>query len=232
MNFRRAILVATMLLSCGAALADVETAGGVDAPKALTVRTFQFKYKDAGNATAAIKPLVSSEGSVSIQPSTNSLIVTDRPENLKAIAAMLARFDTPAQTLKLRIRIVGAGRTDGSARVPDSLRDVAPKLAVLRFNSFDDLGDATAQGKEGDPAIVNVPSGYRADFRFGALDPATDSIAVGDLKLSRLEGPQKDQLTQLLKTSLNIRLGQTVILGAARDPQSQRALILVLSATH
>jgi hypothetical protein len=55
---------------------------------------------------------------------------------------------------------------------------------------------------------------------------------VSNLKLSRLQGAQKDQLTQLLKTSLNIKLGQTVILGAARDPQSQRALVLVLSVTR
>ena len=226
MNLKRVVLIVAMLASCGAAWADVET------PKALTVRSFQFKYKDAGKAAAAIKPLVSSDGSVSIQPSTNSLVVTDRPDNIREIAAMLARFDAPSQLFKLRIRIVGAGRTDGSARVPDSLRDVAPKLAVLRFNSFDDLGDATAQGKEGDPAIVELSSGYRADFKFGELDPASDSIRVADLKLSRLEGVQKDQLTPLLKTSLNIKLGQTVIIGAARDPQSQRALMIVLSATR
>ena len=226
MNFKRAILIFAMVLSSGAALADVETA------RPLTVRSFQVKYKDASKAAAAIKPLISSDGSVSIQPSTNSLVVTDRPENVREVAAMLARFDTAAQPFKLRIRIVSAGRTDGSARVPESLRDVAPKLTVLRFNSFDDLGDATAQGKEGDPGIVELSSGYRADFKFGELDPATDSIRVADLKLSRLEGAKKDQLTPLLKTSLNIKLGQTVILGVARDPQSQRALIIVLSVTR
>jgi hypothetical protein len=127
---------------------------------------------------------------------------------------------------------VGAGRSDGSGRVPDSLRDVAPKLSILRFNTFEDLGDATAQGKEGDPGIVDLPSGYRADFKFGELDPATDQIRIADLKLSRLEGVQKDQLTQLLRTSVNIKLGQTVIIGAAKDPRSQRALVIVLSATR
>jgi len=226
MNFKRAVLMVSVLLSCVAARADV------DSSRALTVRSFQFKYKDAGKAAAAIKPLVSGDGSVSIQPSTNSLVVTDRPENVREIVAMLARFDEPGQPFKLRIRIVGAGRIDASARVPDSLRDVAPKLAILRFNSFDNLGDATVQGKEGDPGIVELSSGYRADFKFGDLDPSSDSIRVADLKLSRLEGVKKDQLIPLLKTSLNIKLGQTVILGAARDPQSQRALIIVLSATR
>ena len=230
MNFKRAVLVVAVLLSCVAAQADVEMAAAN--ATALTVRSFQFKYKDAGKAAEAIKSLVSSDGSISIQPATNTLVVTDRPDNIRDIAAMLARFDVPAQPFRLRIRIVGAGRVEGPGRVPESLRDVAPKLAVLRFNTFDDLGETTAEGKEGDPAIVDLPSGYRADFKFGALDPESKSILVNNLRLFRLQGAQKDQLTQLLKTSLNIKLGQTVILGAARDPQSQRALIIVLSVTR
>jgi hypothetical protein len=164
MNFKRAVLMVAVVLSCVVAQADVEMAAGSGGAKALTVRSFQFKYVDAGRAAEAIKSLVSNEGSISIQPSTNALVVTDRPDNIRDIAAMLARFDVPAQPFKLRIRIVGAGRVEGSGRVPESLRDVAPKLSLLRFNSFDDLGDATAEAREGDPAIVDLPSGYRADF--------------------------------------------------------------------
>jgi hypothetical protein len=69
--------------------------------------------------------------------------------------------------------------------------------------------------------------GYRADFRFGEYDPASDSVQLADFKLLRLEG---DQLAPLLKTTLNLKLGQTVIIGATRQPQSQRALMMVVTA--
>ena len=46
-------------------------------------------------------------------------------------------------------------------------------------------------------------------------------------RLSKLQG---DQVTSLLKTTLNLRLGQTYIVGATKTPQSQRALMIVLIA--
>src|ERR1041385_3936257 len=73
-----------LLLVCGVAAAEPR-----DPDKALTVRTFTFKHKEADKAAAAIKTLLSAEGSMSIQPSTNALVVTDHPENLRAIVKTL-----------------------------------------------------------------------------------------------------------------------------------------------
>lgn len=210
------------LLVCGVAMAEPREPG-----QALTVRTFTFKYKDADKAAAAIKTLLSAEGTMSIQPSTNALVVTDRPENMKAITKALGEFDTAAQPFKLSVRIVSAARGEGAAKVPDDLKDVAAQLSVLRYTSFESVGNANMQGKEGTPGVVDMPSGYRAEFKFGEYDPASDSIKINDLQISKV---QKEQLTSLLKTSLNLRLGQTYVFGAARAPQSQRALIIVLVA--
>jgi hypothetical protein len=216
--------ILAVFLTCGLALADPSPEGA----KTLSVRSFQFKYKDADKAAAIIKPLMSAAGSISIQPSSNSLVVTDNPENLKQIANALGQFDAPAKTIRLSIRLVSAARAEGSPRIPDDLKDIAPKLAMLRFNALDDLGEANVEGKEGEPGIVEMASGYRADFRFGEYDRASDSIKVNDLHLAKLAGAQKDQLTSLLKTSLNLKVGQTVILGASKVPQSQHALMIVL----
>jgi hypothetical protein len=86
---------------------------------------------------------------------------------------------------------------------------------------------ATVPEKGAWTGIVTLPTGYRADFKFGEYDPASDSLKVSDFHLSRL---QNDQLTSLLKTTLNLRIGQTYIVGATKAPQSQRALMIVLVA--
>jgi Bacterial type II/III secretion system short domain. len=216
----------SMLLLSGIAMAEPADAG-----HALSVHTFAFKFKDAEKAAAAIKSLISADGSMSIQPASNSLVVTDRADNLKAISKALADFDTDAQMFRLSVRIVSAARVEGAApKIADDLKDVAQKLALFRYNSFENSGEANVVGKEGDNGLVDMATGYRADFRFGEYDPASDSIKVNDFHLSRLQGPQKDQLTSLLKTSLNLRLGQTYIVGATKAPQSQRALMIVLVA--
>ncbi len=176
---RALTLLAAMLMLATVAFADDAAAGA----KSLSVHTYSFKYKDAEKAAAMIKLLLSAEGSMSIQPSTNALV--------------------------------------------DELRDIAPKLGMLRFNSLEDLGSADVAGREGDPGIVTLPSGYRADFKFGDYDPASDSLKISDFHLSK---QQSDQLTSLLKTTLNLRIGQTYIVGATKAPQSQRALMIVLVA--
>jgi hypothetical protein len=219
---RKIAITLAALLFGAVAFADTPA----DAAKTLSVRTFTFKYKDAEKAAAIITPLISAEGSVSIQPASNALVVTDRAENLNKIVKTLTAFDAPAQPFKLSVRLVGASRAD-VAKVPDDLKDVADKLSLLRFNAFEDQGRVDVEGKEGDPGIVEMPSGYRAEFKFGEYDPASDSIKVSDFHLSKL---QKDQLTSLLKTSLNLRIGQTYIVGATKAPQSQRALMIVLVA--
>ena len=230
MNLKRVLLMISMMVAlCGAAIAE-PPAAAADAKTPLAVRSFTFKFKQADRAAAAIKPRLSADGSMSIQPSTNSLVVTDRADNMKAVAKMISDFDKEPQSFHLYVRIVGASRAEGKPKIADDLKDVARKLAILPYNSFESVGEATVQGKEGDPGLLDTQTGYRADFRFGEYDPASDSIAVNNLHISRLTGAKKDQLTSLLTTTLNLTIGQTYILGASRDPQSQRALMIVLVA--
>ncbi|HEX7154725.1 MAG TPA: secretin N-terminal domain-containing protein [Thermoanaerobaculia bacterium] len=215
-------LLLAMTFVCGTAFAEPP------AEKTLTVRAFQFRHKAAEKAAAAIKNLVSAEGSISLQPSTNSLSVTDRPENLKAIAAAIAAFDTPAQNFNLEIRLVAASRVkpEQAPRIADDMKDIASKLSMMRYNAFEELGEASFLGREGEPGQIDMDK-YRAEFRLGEYDAASNTIKVSDLRISKLEN---DQLTQLHKSTLNLKLGQQLIIGAAKAPESQRALMIVITA--
>lgn len=214
------ILTLALFLVTATAFADAGDVG-----KTLTAKTFVFKHKQADKAANVIKGMLSAEGSMSIQPTANSLVVTDVAANMKKIAAALATFDAPAQALKLSIRLVSASR-GAEGKVDPAVADVASKLALFRYNVLESIGAAQADGSEGQPGVVTI-DGYRADFRFGEYDPASDSVQVVDFKLFRAEG---EQLAPMLKTTLNLKLGQTVIIGAAKQPQSQRALMIVVTA--
>ena len=214
--------MAMLLLVCGVAAAEPKAGD-----KPLSVRTFTFKYKDADKAAAAIKSLVSADGSISIQPSTNALQVTDNAENLRKIAKALLEFDEPAKGFKVYVRLVSASRVEGDPKVPAALKDVATKLSMLKYNAFDSVGEATIEAREGDPGIVDM-SGYRAEFKLGEYDAASDSVKVSDFRISKL---QTDQLTPVVRpTTLNLGIGQTYIVGASKAPGSQHALMIVLIA--
>jgi len=220
---RSLITIAALLMIWSSAFADDAAEA-----KTLSVRTFTFKYKDASKAAEIIKPLLSAEGSMSIQPSSNALVVTDRAENMKSVAKALTQFDAPPQAFRLVVRLLGASRVEGAPpKPPDDLKDLAPKLAMFRYNAFESLGNGDVAGREGDPGILTLPTGYRADFKFGEYDPASDSVKVSDFRLSKL---QNDALTSLLKTTLNLRIGETYVFSVAKGPQSPRALMIVLVA--
>jgi uncharacterized protein YjdB len=219
---RALITFAALLLLSGAAFAD-----DADAPKSLSVRTFTFKHKDPAKAAEIIKPLLSAEGSISIQAGSNALVVTDRPDVLKTLAKTLNDYDAPPQAFKLVVRLIAASHVETPSKTGDEMKDIAPKLAMLRFNALENLGAADFAGREGDPGVLTLPTGYRAEFKLGEFDPASDSIKVADFQLSKV---QNEQVTPLLKTTLNLRLGQTYIFGATKTPQSQRALMIVLIA--
>ena len=219
---RIAVVLMALTFLSASALADAADAG-----KNLSVRTFQFKHKQAEKAAAVIKPLLSASGTMSIQPSANSLVVTDDPESLKKISEALNAFDTAAQPFKLTIRLLSARRGPGDkVRAPAELKELESQLAMFRYNEVDSVGSADVVSREGQPGTVDLAS-YRADFKFGEYDPASDTIQVADFKLSRLDG---DTLASLMKTTLNLKLGHTVIFAVARDAQSQKALMLVLTA--
>lgn len=200
---------------------------------AIVARTYQFKHKHADRAAVLIKSLVSAGGSMSIQPATNTLVVTDRAENIKNITAALQQFDAPPKSFVIDIRLVSAGRAGSAAPVPADLKDIAARLSgVLRFNSFEKLGEITVEGKEGDPTFGEVKSRYRAEFKLGDYDPLSNTIRLTDLRVLRAEAPKDGvaQLVSILKTSLNLKVGQMFILTAARQPQSDRALMIIVTA--
>jgi hypothetical protein len=223
-TLKRTTLMLAMLLLFGG-IASAEPKAG---DKPLSVRTFTFKYKQADKAAAVIKSLMSAEGSMSIQPATNALQVTDRAENLKLIAKALAEFDEAAKPFKVYVRLVSASHVDNAAKVPKELEDVAAKLAMLKYNAFENVGEATIEAREGDPGTLDMQSGYRAEFKLGEYDPASDSVKVNDFRILKL---QSEQLTPVVRpTTLNLGIGQTYIVGASRTPGSQRALMIVLIA--
>jgi hypothetical protein len=221
---RLAFFLICLLVVSTSALADAAETGA-----SLSVRTFQLKHKSAEKAATVIRPLLSPEGSMSIQAGPNAVVVTDAAENLKKVASALRVFDAPPALVRLKVRLVAAEKVAPSAaKVDKAVEDVAPKLALLRYNALELVGSAEAVGKEGDPSVIDMGT-FRANFSFGEFDPSSDTIQVSDFRLSRLDG---DQLTQVMKTTLNLKLGQTLVLGATKQPNSQRAIMLVVTATR
>jgi|GEM_PF-435363 len=231
---KRLLAILTLLMAVTVNSHAAEPAAASTTKPVLVQKIFHFQHKAADLAASVIKPLVSSEGSVAIQPTANTLVVTDYADNLRTITAAIDKFDTDAQRFHLELKLVAASRMTGTPpATPEDLKEIAGKLSgVLRFNAFEKVGELSVDGRESDPVTTDLKSGdakqiYRAEFKFGEYDPVSDSIRVNDFKLGRVQG---QEITALLKTSLNLKVGQTVVLGAAKLPDSQKALMMIVVA--
>lgn len=229
MNMKRTFAILVILF--------VATAGWADeaAERGPVSRSFKLTFKSPERAAAVIRPLVSPEGSISIQPATNTVVVTDLPENLRQISEALQQFDAPAKPFRVELRIIAASRAATPGKVAEDVKEVAGRLgAVLRYNVFEKLAEFEAQGKEGD-SLANLRVGdlYRADMKIGEYDPVSRNLRLEEFRLSRAQAAKEGEsevVPVLKRTSLNLRIGQTLILGASRLPESDRALMLVLTA--
>lgn len=198
----------------------------------LTARSFQFRFRDASRAAVVIKPLITASGSVSIQPSTNTLVVTDSPAAIREIMRAIQQYDAPPKSFTVELRLVAASfQQKNPPPVPEDLREISAKLSgVLKLNRFDKLGEIRAQAREGDPVLTDLDGSYRADFTVGEFDPISQTLQLSEFRILRVpEGGGEVQ--QIFRNStLNLRVGQTVVLGASRLPDSNRILMIVLTA--
>jgi type IV pilus assembly protein PilQ len=101
----------------------------------LRVETFSLSYAIAGELSGLItKSALSSRGQIQVDTRTNTLIITDLPDNLQTAAALLGTLDRPEPQVEVEARVV------------QTTRDFARAIGVqwgLNGRMTPDLGNTT-----------------------------------------------------------------------------------------
>lgn len=198
------------------------------------VRVFQLRFKPAREAAAVVEPLLSPEGSLLIQPKSNTLTVRDTPAVQRRVAEALASFDVPPETFKIRVRFILASTappTPGPAS--PLIEGVGRELAeVFRFTSYQELDTLVLAASEGATVEAQAAGKYYLKFQVKGASGQRDRVQLSGFELYRKSrNPEGGETLRLqLKTSLSLHLGQTTILGAARSESANQALVLVFWA--
>jgi general secretion pathway protein D len=136
---------------------SVVSAGGVT-PKAgnnqIVTQIFNLNYDSAANLLPILRPLISPNNTINVNPGNNSLIITDYADNLQRIARIIAASDLPTATdveiipLKhalstdlapLVLRLVDSGSTGAGAAATAGQADTGVRTTVIsepRSNSL------------------------------------------------------------------------------------------------
>ena len=197
-----------------------------------TVRVFVLKYKRVEEAALLIRPHLSDSASVTLTQRLNAMTVTDREENLKTIARVIAEFDAPPRGFTFAVKLVRARADVPAGTMAREIGGLGAKLkSMFQFNDYALIDSATMQGAEGRAVSYRLGEEYVLTFTIGPAGSG-DELLLSPFALSRLKKDDQGRLRMdlLYRAAIPVTLNQTLVVGASKEEGSKNALILILLA--
>jgi len=219
--------------------ADVET----------VARVFRLDYVSISDASAAVQPLLSESGSLTLHPSRSRITVQDLPEVVDRVANLIDELDRLPGRYRIKIDLL-EGRPD----TEDAEEYVAPYSSadqvqtdqrlksMFKFPVIRRLGSALLEGELGSSAAAELGRGFEISFiaqtpefsedaPWGSPNPG-DRVQLRQLVLTRVsvapDGTQKNHV--LLRTNMLLAPNQKIYVGAGRTEDAETGLVLIVRA--
>lgn len=208
------------------ALAALLAVGACDAAPTLETRTYALQHLDPNEAAQLIDPYIygDREGAPgAISGNDRALTVRETADNLERIERVLAEYDQPQPDIRLHFQLIEAdGFTDRDPRIAE----VEAELRELfRFDGYRLAGEAFVTATDGSEVMQGLQGSddlYEVFARVYRI--STTTIRLDEV---RLEGRS---LGVGLQTTVNIRPGQTLVLGSSPLAGSTTTLLLAVRA--
>ncbi len=173
----------------------------------IATQIFHLNYESANNLVQVLRPLISPNNTINVNPGNNSIVITDYADNLKRLGRIIAALDAPAVSDMDVVPVKYAIATD---------------LATTVNRLVEQSGAAVPGGDAGRVAVL-------ADPRTNALIVRAPSVARANLAKSLIA--KLDQPTAqpgnvhvvYLRNADAIRLAQTLRAVVASDTAAQQA---------
>jgi hypothetical protein len=195
-----------------------------------SVRVFLLKNKRVGEAALLIRPHLSDAASVTLTSRLNAMTITDREENLKKVAKIIAEFDVPPRGFSFAVKLVRARADVAAGSMAQEIGGLGAKLrSMFQFKDYALIDSAVITGVEGKPVSYRLGEEYVLTFSIGPVGLG-DELLLSPIALSRLKKNDQGRTVSvpLYRASVPVALNQTLVLGASRDEASKNALILIL----
>ncbi len=193
----------------------------------LETQTFELQYLGSHAAAEIVDPYVFADrpdapGRISV--AQNLLTVRETRDNLERIQRVLERYDTPPPSVRLHFQVIGA---NGSSTTDSAIAGVESVLRRLfNFRGYRLLAQAMLGGVEGSSMEQRMSSEGRG---LAITAYINDVRSAGDSGVVHLEVQLfASGYGDVLQTSVNVRAGQTIVLGSTQpDPQGETLILTV-----
>lgn len=195
----------------------------------LVLHAFTLRHRPATDAIQLVFPLLSKQGTVELQPATNTLVIRDTPAALSRIIPALRGYDHPSRPLSLEIYIVRAFRSPVSPPLGSDLPEPLTKRlkALLPYDVYQVQAQARLTSREGEAVTYALGGEYEVGFRLGTIVEG-QRVRLSNFRILR-RTEERRKGTPLIHTNLILPLEQTTSFGLARTEESHEALMVVLT---
>jgi hypothetical protein len=203
-------------------------------------RAFEVRYRPLADAADLISPVISEQGRVTLRPRLDTLVVEDHRSVLERVESLLASYDLPPRNVEITVSLfLGTSKAPGddeparkSPELSEEVRGVLESLTnVTKWVNYEPLGSRSVTGAEGDTVVVNLSDEFRVVFTVDSVHESRGAIKFESFALQRMKQEEShEEIEDLYRTGMVLTAGRLTVVGAAKDPESQRALFLFLQA--
>lgn len=233
---RLSVVVCVAALAAGGVL-DAQSEGD----DAKQTRAFEVRYRDLVDAADLVGPLLSDEGSLTFRPRLKILVIEDRAAVLAKVEDLLQSFDLPPRNVEVTlILFLGTDRRK-EPKVPrspnsvfsDEVRGVIDALGdFTKWVAYEPLGSGVVIGAEGDRMVAKLSSDYRVTLKLESVASrdGDDYVRFSSVDLQRLSRDESgvEAVEHLYTTAAVLRAGTLTVVGAAKRPDANHALFLMM----
>jgi hypothetical protein len=215
------------------ALMPLDLAAAAAPQSPAVVRVFTMRFRRAEDALVLVRPLLTDAGSIILESKSNTLTIRDTAAAVERAAQAVAFYDVPPRSVEIAVTLLKASSDPkvktGPGGVSEEIRGIGERLKKLyNFTDYARLDSIVVQGTEGEKVASVIGVDYHMEF---FLDPSGDDrvMRLKSFALDRLRRDAAGHETrrEILRTTLNMTVGQPLILGVGRDEAAAAALFLV-----
>ncbi|HEY6136087.1 MAG TPA: type II secretion system secretin GspD [Rubrivivax sp.] len=192
--------------------ADAKLQAGTVSVGAATMRgdqvltqIFTLRHENPNNMVPILRPLISANNTINVNPGTSSLVITDYADNLQRLAKIIAALDQPAHTDFEIVPLKHAVATD-IAQLVQRLAD-GGSGAVTAVPGAPPPGGATTVIPDGrsNSLIVRAPNAARLAHVLATIDKLDREVkgagATGNIWVVHLKNADATKLATVLRAS-------------------------------
>lgn len=204
---------------------------------------FVVHHKPLADAFDVVSAILSADGQITLQRRAQTLVVKDHASVLELIGPALVEYDLPPRNIDITLSLMLAedtrsresGRNAPQQRlytdtggIQDVPADVLQRIG--RLTEYQPLGTKAVAAIEGGSVTVALSDDYRVLLEVGeAVDGVIQFDSLTLQSVLRGEDGTVSYRDEY-KAEVNVKTGQTFMLGAAKNPNSRRALFLAIQA--